>query len=77
MGLFDAGKTLELKVEGMTCGHCQARVEGALQKAPGVKKAQVDLAAGRATVTYDPARTDPGALQKAVADVGYDASPVA
>ena len=47
----------EIKVKGMSCGHCAAAVTRALQSLPGVSEVQVDLAGGR--VTYQSA----GALQ--------------
>jgi len=75
MGLFDAGTKVDLRVTGMTCGHCQGRVEGALRAVPGVKKAQVDLQKGLATVTYDPAKASPEDLQQAVRGAGYEATP--
>lgn len=40
----------ELKIEGMTCGHCVAAVKRALEAVPGVESAEVSLAEGRASV---------------------------
>src|SRR6266581_1278489 len=45
--------TLKLRVSGMTCGHCQAKVEQALKHAGGVYSAIVDLQAGEAEVDFD------------------------
>lgn len=39
----------EIKVKGMSCGHCAAAVTKALQSLPGVSEVQVDLAGGRVT----------------------------
>ncbi|HWG91981.1 MAG TPA: heavy metal-associated domain-containing protein [Candidatus Thermoplasmatota archaeon] len=75
MGLFSRGTTTTLRVEGMTCGHCQGRVEKALAAVPGVTKAQVDLAGGKATVVHGKEAT-PDALVKAVEGAGYTASPL-
>ncbi len=33
----------ELKIEGMTCGHCVRAVEQALTAVPGVTKAEVEI----------------------------------
>ena len=33
---------VELKVKGMTCGHCEMRVKKALEAVPGVKSAKPD-----------------------------------
>ncbi len=61
-----------LDIEGMTCSHCSAAVQRALEAVPGVEVATVDLEAGSATVQGD-APLD--ALMKAVADEGYRATP--
>jgi Cu+-exporting ATPase len=60
-----------LPVEGMTCAACQATVQRALTKAPGVAKAAVNLMTNEATVEYDPAATDPASLVTAINDTGY------
>ena len=43
--------TKTLKVEGMMCMHCEARVKKALEAVPGVANAVADHAAGTAVVT--------------------------
>lgn len=43
-------QTVELKVQGMTCGGCVKHVTKALQSVPGVTQVDVDLASGRARV---------------------------
>ena len=55
----------------MTCGNCARSVERKLSATPGVSKAQVDLAGAKATVEYDPARTNFDALAAAVESLGY------
>lgn len=60
-----------LPVEGMTCAACQATVQRALTKAPGVEKAAVNLMTNEATVQYDPSATSPEALVSAINDTGY------
>ncbi len=44
--------TVQLAVRGMTCAACVARVERALNKVPGVVKAQVNFATEMATVQW-------------------------
>lgn len=61
-----------LKIEGMTCGGCKASVERLLAAQPGVRAAEVDLAAGRATVAAEDG-VAAQALADAVAGAGYDA----
>ena len=45
--------TVQLAVRGMTCAACVSRVERALNKVPGVAKAQVNFATEMATVHWD------------------------
>ncbi|MDX8045858.1 copper chaperone CopZ [Gracilibacillus sp. S3-1-1] len=61
-----------LKVEGMTCGHCKASVEGALQELSGVKQAEVDLATGTVVVNYEEDKVTIKAMEEAVEEQGYD-----
>ena len=65
--------TTTLKVQGMTCGHCVKSVTQALENADGVRRAQVDLQAGRATVEFDESLTTPAALAGIVTEEGYTA----
>lgn len=60
-----------LPVEGMTCAACQATVQRALTKAPGVSKAAVNLMMHEATIHFDPALTNPTQLVAAINDTGY------
>jgi Cu2+-exporting ATPase len=65
-------KTMEktMKIQGMMCGHCEARVKKALEAVPGVQEAVVSHEAGTAVVTM----TEPVAdevLKKAVEDQDY------
>ncbi len=62
---------ITLPVEGMTCAACQATVQRALTKAPGVTKAAVNLMMHEATVLFDPAATTPVQLVAAINDTGY------
>ncbi len=62
--------TKTIQIDGMSCAHCKAHVEAALNELPGVS-ASVDLAAGTATVT-SAGGIDDGALKAAVEEAGYD-----
>jgi len=65
---------LTLKVVGMTCGHCQKRVEKALSEVPGVYSAIVDLQDGIAELDYDDDSATIDDLTAAVTKAGYSAS---
>ena len=47
----ETAMTKTLKVEGMMCPHCEARVKKALEALPGVESAVADHSAGTAVVT--------------------------
>lgn len=61
----------DLRIEGMTCGHCKTAVETALSAVDGVTTVDVDLDAGRARVQGG----DLPRLVDAVKDEGYTAKP--
>lgn len=63
--------TKEIKVEGMMCMHCVAHVKEALEKVPGVTKADVSLEKKTALVEGDAKEED---LIKAIVDAGYKAN---
>ncbi len=65
-------KTIELGVGGMTCAACVGRVERGLKRVDGVADASVNLVTERATVRFDPDRTNAAALLDKVRDVGYE-----
>ncbi|MBC1730806.1 CopZ family metallochaperone [Listeria seeligeri] len=63
---------LTLKIEGMTCGHCEARVEKALAEVDGVTNAKVSLEEGTATVEFETGKVTEDSLINAVEDAGYE-----
>jgi copper chaperone CopZ len=67
-------ENLTLKIDGMSCGHCVARVEKALKKLDGVHVGRVEI--GAADITYDPAKTPFAKIREAIDDAGYTARPV-
>ena len=68
---------VDLPITGMTCAACANRIEKSLNKAPGVRKAGVNYATGRATVEYDPQATGLRQLIDRVRDIGYDTATTA
>jgi len=58
-----------IKVEGMMCPHCKARVESVCKGITGVKDAVVDLQEKKVTVTGDAAVES---LKKAITEAGYE-----
>ena len=64
-------RTVQLKISGMTCAACSARIEKGLSKLAGVEKAAVNLASEKAVVTYDPAQINPEVMAEKIHDLGY------
>ena len=61
-------ETITIKVEGMMCGHCKARVEKVCKAVPGTVDAVVDLEAKTVTVT---GTADAAALKQAITEADY------
>ena len=70
MGLFARQADLVVSVDGMTCGHCEAKVRDAAAAVPGVKRAEADRTGDRLEVWVD-GDVDSAALHQAVEAVGY------
>ncbi len=66
-------RTLAFPVSGMSCAACASRIQAGLKGLPGVSGAEVNFAAGQASVAYDPEIVGAAAILKAVKDLGYDA----
>jgi len=60
-----------LSVEGMSCGHCKAAVEGELNRLPGVERAEADIEKGTVEVSYDESTVSTGDLEGAIEEAGY------
>ena len=59
-----------LKIEGMMCGHCEARVKKCLEELPGVESAAVSHEKGTAVVTMTQ-DIDNAVFKKAIEEQGY------
>ncbi|MFZ0370469.1 MAG: copper chaperone CopZ [Halobacillus sp.] len=60
-----------IKVEGMTCEHCEKAVTGALKELDGVEEVQVDLTTGNVEVSTSK-EVSREAMADAIEDQGYD-----
>ena len=75
MAATDTGGKIELKVEGMTCEHCEMKVHNAISGIAGVKKVSVNRKKGNAVAKIaKDAAVDPQALVSAVEEAGYTAA---
>ncbi|MEX1216939.1 MAG: heavy metal translocating P-type ATPase [Acidimicrobiales bacterium] len=62
---------IDLPIEGMTCAACATRIGKGLGKIEGVTQADVNLAAARATVHFDPAITNRTVFAEKIESLGY------
>jgi copper chaperone len=62
-------KTVNLKIEGMHCGHCVMAVRKELSKVPHVEVQDVQI--GNAKIAVDEAKVTGEQLSNAIAEAGY------
>ena len=67
---------VDFEVQGMTCGSCAVRVQRVLGRQPGVTRAEVNFATGRARIVPD-GPVAVADLQAAVERIGYRITPIA
>lgn len=65
-----------LKITGMTCAACSARIEKVVGKLEGVEQISINLATEKATISFDPALTDTAAIIAKIEKTGYGASEI-
>ncbi|MFB1010201.1 MAG: heavy metal translocating P-type ATPase [Thiopseudomonas sp.] len=66
--------SFEIPVKGMTCASCVGRIERELSAMPGVSAVNVNLATGKAQVSYDQPQTA-ASLIKAITELGFEPQP--
>ncbi|MCS7082945.1 MAG: heavy metal translocating P-type ATPase [Bacteroidota bacterium] len=64
------------RVPDMECASCVARIEGALQKLPGVLGASADLLAREVRIRYVPGPSQREILERAIRRLGYAVQPL-
>ncbi len=72
--MAEIDRTVELYVDGMTCGHCVSSVKEEVSEIPGVKNIEVILSSGgtsKVTVVSD-VNLDEEALRDAIAEAGFE-----
>ena len=67
-----AGERVDLPITGMTCAACANRIEKQLKKQAGVEACSVNFATSKATISYNPEKTNVSDLIQTVKDTGYD-----
>jgi mercuric ion binding protein len=70
-----APRTLTLDVPGMTCPTCPVTIKKALLKQPGITGVTVRYEKKQLDVAFDDAKTNPAAIMKSTASVGFPSQP--
>ena len=69
---FKTKDKIELKVTGMSCGHCEVKIQQALSNLPGVKKVTASRTSGKVTIEPEKAETlDLQKVKEAIESLGY------
>jgi len=66
-------KKITIPVTGMHCASCAINIERVVKRLRGVKSANVNLIANKATVEYDEAKVALGDMKQAIESIGYGA----
>lgn len=64
-------KTIRIQLETLTCPSCITRIEGILNKEPGVESAKVLFNSSKVKVEYDQEKISSGRLIKVIEKIGY------
>ena len=66
-----ATRSVELRVDGMTCAACEKTICSSVKSVAGVQSCAADHVAGRVTIVYAPAKTDEKQLAETIRSAGY------
>lgn len=61
-----------ISVNGMSCAHCEARVNGAVEALEGVKSCKASAKKSNAVVKFDETAISPDTIRHAITEAGYE-----
>lgn len=65
-------ETKALKVEGMSCSHCENTIKKSVGALNGVDSVSVDLAGKKVLVEFDPEKVSIETIKEVIEDQGYE-----
>ncbi|MBQ4513948.1 MAG: heavy-metal-associated domain-containing protein [Anaerolineaceae bacterium] len=65
-------RTEVIRIRGMFCIHCEARIKKSLSGLDGIKSVSVSYRQSKAVVTFDPMVTSIDKMKKMIEDEGYE-----
>lgn len=63
---------ITISVPSISCGHCKASIESALQQVAGIVTATVDVASRRVTVVFEPKEIGLEQIRAVIVDQGHE-----
>lgn len=69
-------KTVRFQLETLTCPSCISKIEGVLNKEPGVEKSKVLFNSSKVKVIYDEDEVSSERLEQLIEEVGYPIYPL-
>lgn len=69
-------KTVKFQLETLTCPSCISKIEGVLNKEPGVEKSKVLFNSSKVKVKYDEDEVSSERLEQLIEEVGYPICPL-
>jgi copper chaperone CopZ len=66
-----AEQCIVIRIDGMHCHRCEAKIQKQLSEIPGVHEAEVDFNSGQASVLFDRAAVKRAQLLDAIREAGY------
>lgn len=67
----EENKSIELKIDGMTCAACAKAVERVVKKLEGIVSISVNIATDKANIIYNPSKVKLFQIKAAIENVGY------
>lgn len=61
-----------IKVEGMSCMHCQLKVKKAVEAVEGVQRADVNLQTKQVVIDYEEGKVNLEKVKAAIKESGYE-----
>lgn len=69
-------KKVIIQLRTLTCPSCMQKIEHAMSQQTGVEKVKVLFNASKVKAEFEPEKTSPERLQKAIEDLGYEVEAV-
>lgn len=66
----------KIKIDGMNCDHCVAKVEKAVSELDGVEKIKVKLKDAEAKIKFDETKVPLDKVLTVITELGYEASSI-